>query len=275
MHRRVGGVAVLVRALRTLPPGIGDGALFAAVHTSSAKNALRVLHPLLRHHPLHRETHGAAAGAGVTVNTLVCSRGQSQGWPPEPVAQLAAHNHEGGHPAEMVTKGAFAEQERRQDDEPDQHAKVDDGALDIADGEPVGGLVEKVDRVVATRPNGQDNDGAEPRHPDDPFDEIPLGDPLWPGQKDGLLAAGRGTQPPAITPPQQQRTHQQQQKNDPAPVDDARGTCFENQDWGEVVEGRREQKKGPQEDAFADLLTRFHGVCSIFGAIAAANPLEG
>jgi len=72
----------------------------------------------------------------------------------------------------MVAERPLSDSICRKRNENEKDNEVGYEAVDIRYGKAVGGLIEKIDPLVATPSERKESDDAYPRHPDDPLDEV-------------------------------------------------------------------------------------------------------
>lgn len=72
----------------------------------------------------------------------------------------------------MVAERPFSDSICRKRNENEKDNEVGYEAVDIRYGKAVGGLIEKIDPLVATPSERKESDDAYPGHPDDPLDEV-------------------------------------------------------------------------------------------------------
>lgn len=87
------------------------------------------MHAVLQHHLLHVQAHAAFAVAKLATHAGVGLGLQVQGGQVQSFADPCADDHEGGHPAQAVTGGAPAKEDRSQQEE-----AGDEGIHNIAGG---------------------------------------------------------------------------------------------------------------------------------------------
>jgi hypothetical protein len=86
--------------------------------------------------------------------------------------------------------------------------------LNVADGESVGRLKEKINSGITAGSNGHKDNYSDPGQPNNPFYEISFGYLFASGRKDGLLTPGARTNPAAKPSAKEKRTDKHKQKYD-------------------------------------------------------------
>jgi len=86
-----------------------------------------MLHMARLDQTVHVQAHGAIGGAGQAVGAASRVCFEAQGGPGQGVAQLAAQDHEGRHPADGVTAGAPPHKDRQGNKESNHHVVNDIG----------------------------------------------------------------------------------------------------------------------------------------------------
>ena len=252
--------------------GEADGVLVAAVGTGAAQDALGIFHVGPLDHVMDVEAHGAFAGTGQAVGTLGRFGHQAQRRPADQVAQLAAEDHKGRHPADGVAARSAAkdhsQDEKEADDDIVDHVPGR-GAGIARDGEGSAAveLIEGVDGMIAAGGDGQGGDAANPGDPDGPLDPVGLAARarLVVDRGSELLQGAGRTGPAAPQPPDEQGSDEHQAEDDKAAVDNALPGAVQDERGGKVVEGDGEEQEGEEQQPLSNPLARWqlldlHGV---------------
>ena len=94
---------------KTTEPVFND-ALWAIINTTSAQNALRILHGLLLNHLLNTQTHGTFFVTFMALDAFLCFSLEPQGGPFEEVSYFSGNDHKGGHPADVMAERSLSNQ---------------------------------------------------------------------------------------------------------------------------------------------------------------------
>lgn len=102
-----------------------------------------------------------------------------------------------------------------------KYAEIDQERERVRYGNAGCRLIEEIYTAVTATFNSQDGDGADPRYPDDPFDQIPFCDFLLSYRKQGFLTPACRAYPAAKRSPDHKRAYEQDSEHDEAAVDNA------------------------------------------------------
>ena len=102
-----------------------------------------------------------------------------------------------------------------------KYAEIDQERKRVRYGNAGCCLIEEIYTAVTTVRDSQYGDGADPRYPDDPFDQIPFYNLFFSYREQGLLAATRRAYPTAKRSPDHKRAYEQDAEHDEAAVDNA------------------------------------------------------
>ena len=93
--------------------------------------------------------------------------------------------------------------------------------MNIANRKAMGRIIEKIYFTETTSPDCQEDNRANPGHPDQPFKPITTLNLFIPGQKDGFLTTSARTKPTTIASAQEKGANKHESINNKTTVDNA------------------------------------------------------
>ena len=195
--------------LLLLIKGISNCFLRTSIDAGTAEDAFGLFHPVLLHHGFYRQAHGTLFAASVAMAAFFRIGRKPQGGPVKDIPDFPTQDHKGSHPADMMAEGPLAHDKGRNNYQK-EHNQVGNKSRDVADRKTVMGLIKEINLPVPTCLNGRYYDDAYPGDPDEPFNQVSLEYFFISGKKDGFLAAGARTDPPAEPSPQNKGADKQQ-----------------------------------------------------------------